>query len=219
MADATLPVLYSFRRCPYAMRARLALLGSEQSHDLREVELRSKPHELLEVSSKGTVPVLVTADGDVIDQSLDIMLWSLRRHDPLHWLPSNPDSLHAQLALIAACDGDFKQQLDRYKYPGRYDGLDEPIAHRDQGASFLLGLDLRLSKDEYLAGDRSGLVDAAIFPFVRQFSSVDATWFNGQPWPRLQDWLRGWLSSALFARAMQKHPVWKSGTGARIPLN
>lgn len=219
MASATLPVLYSFRRCPYAMRARLALVAGEQPCELREVALRRKPPALLAASPKGTVPVLVTADGKVIEQSLDIMLWALRRHDPLQWLPADAGVLDAQLALVAACDGDFKQQLDRYKYPGRYEGSKEASTHRDRGAGFLFALDERLSTGSYLAGDRPGLVDAAVFPFVRQFSMVETDWFDTRPWPRLHTWVTGWKSSPMFAHVMQKYPAWETGAAVRFPPN
>ena len=120
------PVLYSFRRCPYAMRARLTLAASGTKCELREVVLAQKPQALVQVSPKATVPVLVLPDGMVLEQSLDIMLWALRRHDPQHWLPTSTLELDSALALITQCDGDFKFHLDRYKYPNRYalpDGL------------------------------------------------------------------------------------------------
>ncbi|MES2531323.1 MAG: glutathione S-transferase N-terminal domain-containing protein, partial [Pseudomonadota bacterium] len=176
MADTSgtaLPVLYSFRRCPYAMRARLALLASGQRCELREVVLRDKPAALIAVSPKATVPVLVTAEGTVIEQSLDIMLWALRRSDPSGWLQPGDASLDEMLSLVAQCDTHFKPELDRYKYPGRYADTD-PLMHREAGAVFLRRLDARLTQWRFLAGPAEALADAAIAPFVRQFAMVDA---------------------------------------------
>jgi len=209
-STAALPVLYSFRRCPYAMRARLALIAGEAHCELREVVLRDKPAEMLAASPKGTVPVLVmAADGTVIEQSLDVMLWALRRNDPQRWLQPETGTLEDMLALVATCDNDFKPQLDRYKYPGRFD--DAEHAARERGAGFLRELEARLSASPHLAGAHATLADAALMPFVRQFAMVDAAWFNAQPWPRLRAWLSGWTASDLFARAMHKYAPWKPG--------
>ncbi|MDH6165785.1 glutathione S-transferase [Variovorax boronicumulans] len=210
MPSATaLPVLYSFRRCPYAMRARLALIASDTRCELREIVLRDKPAEMLAASPKGTVPVLVMADGTVLEQSLDIMQWALRRKDPQRWLQPETGTLEELLALVAACDGDFKPQLDRYKYPGRFD--DAEHAARERGAAFLRELETRLSAAPYLAGSHATLADAALMPFVRQFAMVHMAWFAAQPWPRLNAWLSAWTASELFARAMPKYAAWKPG--------
>ena len=214
-ASQPLPVLYSFRRCPYAMRARLALLASGQRCELREVVLRDKPAELLAVSAKATVPVLVLGDGSVIAQSLDIMLWALRRSDPHHWLEPSNATLDEMLALIEACDTGFKRDLDRYKYPGRHepetDAAPEPEAPRDSAVRFLLQLEARLANRAFLFGDKASLADAAIAPFVRQFAGVDAIWFAAQPWLHLREWLAAWQASDAFATVMQRYPAWKSG--------
>jgi glutathione S-transferase len=207
---ATLPVLYSFRRCPYAMRARLALLASGTVCELREVVLARKPAELLQASPKGTVPVLVLPDATVLEQSLDIMLWALRRHDPLGWLPAASPDRDAALALISQCDGDFKGHLDRYKYPNRY-ALPNGLAHRDQGSTFLQALNTRLQSQAYLHGARFGLADAAIAPFVRQFAHTNADWFAAQPWPALHAWQRAFENSADYAAVMDKQLPWVSG--------
>ncbi|WP_225785460.1 glutathione S-transferase [Xenophilus sp. Marseille-Q4582] len=206
-AGSALPVLYSFRRCPYAMRARLALLASGQACVLREVLLRDKPAALLAASPKGTVPVLQLADGTVIDQSLDIMRWTLRRHDPLGWLTHDDD---AAQALIAQCDGPFKQALDAYKYPERHAGW-APGAARDSVARQFAALDGRLQEHAFLCAPQASLADAAWMPFVRQAAQVDAAWFGAQPWPRLQNWLQRWLDGPLFARAMRQVPPWRPG--------
>ncbi|MGJ7582298.1 glutathione S-transferase [Variovorax sp. RHLX14] len=210
-APDPLPVLYSFRRCPYAMRARLALLASDQRCELREVLLRDKPAKLLAASPKATVPVLVFDDGSVIAQSLDIMLWALRRSDPQHWLVPANGTLDEMLALIEACDTGFKRDLDRYKYPGRHEAETDAAAARDSGGHFLLQLEARFANGAFLFGDRTALADAAIAPFVRQFAGVDAVWFAAQPWPHLRSWLAAWEASAAFATVMQRHPAWKSG--------
>ena len=217
LSAAARPILYSFRRCPYAMRARMAIAVSGQFCELREVVLRDKPVELLAASPKGTVPVLVDVDGRVIDQSLDIMLWALRRNDPKHWLRPAHATLDEMLALIAECDGEFKRHLDGYKYPER-----QPIAdaetHRAQGALFLARLDALLQAQRCLHGDKPAFADIAISPFVRQFAQVDAVWFDSQPWPRLHAWLAARLEAAVFARVMHKYPPWRAGQrGVEFP--
>jgi len=206
-ATAPYPVLYSFRRCPYAMRARLALVASGTVCVLREVVLATKPAALLQASPKGTVPVLVLPDGKVLEQSLDIMLWALRRKDVQHWLPTHPQEMNTVLQLIAACDGDFKHNLDRYKYPNRY-ALPDGAGHRDVGAQFLLMLNGRLSIQRHLMGEHFGLADAAIAPFVRQFAHTDPAWFANQPWQALQQWLQNFEASPLFATVMEKYAAW-----------
>ena len=209
------PILYSFRRCPYAMRARLALAASGIVCELREVVLAHKPPALLQTSPKGTVPVLVLADGSVLEQSLDIMLWALRRNDPEQWLPSSQQDLGVALQLIAQCDGDFKAPLDRYKYPNRY-ALPEGWAHRTEGAQFLQTLDTRLRTHRYLAGDRFGLADSAIAPFVRQFAHTDPAWFSSQPWPYLQPWLQAFEASGDYTRVMGKFDAWSEGLALQL---
>jgi len=200
MTGAPDPILYSFRRCPYAMRARLGLTVSGTRCELREVKLRAKPPEMLAASPKGTVPVLVLADGQVIDQSLDIMRWALANRDPENWLGRDDP------ALIAANDGAFKQDLDRYKYPERH-GAD-PLAHRERGLVFLGELDARLADKGQLCGSTRGLADAAILPFVRQFAMVDKKWFDAQELPHLKGWLNGHLASALFELVMTRPAIW-----------
>ncbi|MFM5908512.1 MAG: glutathione S-transferase [Novosphingobium sp.] len=197
------PILYSFRRCPYAMRARLALVASGTACVLREVKLAAKPQAMLAASAKGTVPVLVLPDGRVIDESLDIMRWALGRNDPERWLAGDDPE------LIARNDGAFKHDLDCYKYPDRH-GAD-PLVHRQQGVEFLQALDGRMAKSGQLCGPRPALADAAIVPFVRQFAAVDPPWFDGLHLPHLKVWLAGHLASALFARIMVRHAPWSDG--------
>ncbi|NVD45850.1 glutathione S-transferase [Qipengyuania atrilutea] len=195
------PILYSFRRCPYAMRARMALHISETSHEVREVVLRDKPDALLEASPKGTVPVMVLPDGTVLEESLDIMRWSLEQNDAEGWLKRTDEG------LIAANDGPFKHHLDRYKYATRHDS--DPEEHRAAARAILMRLQDRLANQACLCGDRRGLADAAIFPFVRQFAHTDREWFAAQPLPDLAKWLEGWKSSDLFKAIMVKRDQWK----------
>jgi len=202
------PVLYSFRRCPYAMRARLALLASGIAVELRAIELKNKPAAMLQASPKGTVPVLVLTDGTVIEQSLDIMLWALRQADPHGWLSKDAQRMQDALDCIATNDGPFKQALDRYKYPARY-ALPNGIEHRGQGTQTLLQWEQHLSREPYLNGAAWGFLDAAIAPFVRQFAHTDKAWFAAQNWPHLQRWLAEFEASPAFAAVMQKTPIWQ----------
>jgi glutathione S-transferase len=203
------PILYSFRRCPYAMRARLALDVSGQVFELREVSLRNKPSEMLRVSAKATVPVLLLPDGSVIDESLGIMLWALSRNDPERWLTPESDSLDGMRRLIEQFDSHFKQHLDRYKYPSRFAGAD-PLVDRAAACQDLALLEDRLTRTTYLAGGHVSLADMAIVPFVRQFSNVDPDWFSSQSWSALPRWLHALVESARFVRIMQPVPVWVS---------
>ena len=212
MTEIALPVLYSFRRCPYAMRARLALHVSGAAYEHREVVLKNKPAHMLSLSPKGTVPVLWlrSAAGDqVLEQSLDIMLWALRHQDPLGWLPASDAGISDVMALIAHNDGPFKRQLDRYKYPNR-SGLASGLADRDEAALWLHTLDARLGAQPFLAGEQFGLADAAIAPFVRQYAHTDPAWFAAQPWGPLAAWLAAFEGSALFEFVMHKHAPWQA---------
>lgn len=214
MADirsmSALPVLYSFRRCPYAMRARLALLSSSTPVELREIVLRDKAPEFLAASPSGTVPCLVSGDGEVVDESLDIMLWALRRNDPEGWLAPEGASLADMLALIDGIDGPFKHHLDRYKYDTRYPDV---VRERERaGASrYLTALDERLSATPWLFGSRPTLADYAVLPFVRQFANTDRAWFDEQEWPNLLRRLRDFEASDRFAAIMPKFERWRAG--------
>lgn len=204
LMSTDLPVFYSFRRCPYAMRARLALSSAGIDVEHREILLRDKPAAMLAVSPKGTVPVLVTA-GKVIDESYDIMLWALAQNDPENWLdipqPAND--------LIAEADGEFKTSLDRYKYASRIADAD-PETDRAYASQFLVGLNAMLANQPYLFGANPRLPDMAIATFVRQFAHVDLEWFSAQPWPGLLEWLNEFKTSQRFLGIMQKYPVWQS---------
>ena len=196
------------------MRARLALSVSDQVCELREVVLRDKPPELLQASPKATVPVLIIGGGQVIDQSLGIMLWALQRNDLEQWLRPERADLDAMLALIAEFDDGFKYHLDRYKYAGRHEDVDGAAAltHRAQASVYLDRLNAQLETTRYLFGERAALADMALAPFVRQFAQTDASWFAAQRWAPLQAWLSTFVNSALYARIMLKYPKWESGT-------
>lgn len=211
MSD-TRPILYSFRRCPYAMRARMAIAAAGVACRLREVVLRDKPAEMLEASPKGTVPVVVEPNGKVIEESLDVMAWALGQNDAENWLSPAQGSRADMDALVAECDGPFKRALDRYKYPDRYE--DEGIDRDEQrtlGLAFLKKLNTQLEGQPQLFGDRVSYADIAIFPFVRQFANTDRTWFDAQHLPNLQTWLEGHLESRRFKQIMPKYPQWKTG--------
>lgn len=212
----SLPILYSFRRCPYAIRARLALRYASVQVELREIILRDKPAEMLAISPKGTVPVLQRGDGSVIDESLDIMRWALAQSDPDEWLAQDEEAS----ALIAINDGPFKQLLDRYKYADRYPEKSSQAWREAAVEQHIARLDARLRDTRYLLGEKLSLADMAIMPFVRQFAQVDAGSFAGEgamlPFPALSKWLDTLVGSALFASVMDKLPPWQPGDALRI---
>ena len=198
------PLLYTYRRCPYAMRARMALLVAGIAFDAHEVSLRDKAPEMLALSPKGSVPVMLLPDGKVLEQSWDIMHWALERPATAHWWAEAQTA--ENLEWLAKNDGLFKHHLDRYKYPERYDDTDRN-GHRVQALeAFLLPLACRLGKSRFLGGAEPCATDVAVFPFVRQFTAVEPDWFAQQPMPALQSWLANWLSSALFLHCMHKLP-------------
>lgn len=208
------PLLYTYRRCPYAMRARMALLVAGIAFDAHEIVLRDKPAAMLVASPKGTVPVLVLPSGQVLEQSWDIVAWALT-HEGVgaeanaFWSRvQTPDNL----ALLQRNDGEFKHHLDRYKYPERFaqETADAATAdtrtfHREQAVAVLLDrLALRLANQDFLGGAQPCAADIGIFPFVRQFAAVDPAWFDSQPLARVHAWLKHWLQSPLFEACMQK---------------
>ena len=203
------PVLYSFRRCPYAMRARLALLVSGIRCEMREITLAHKPSNMLEASPKGTVPVLVLKDR-VLDQSLDILQWALQQNDPEGWSTSGLTLDEEARALVRMCDDAFKTHLDRYKYPNRYD-LPDGLADREAGSAYLYQLNTQLKESTFLMGARWSWVDAAIAPFVRQFARTDRIWFDAQAWPSLQNWLTQFEHSENFSTVMHRYKIWYEG--------
>lgn len=199
------PILWSFRRCPYAIRARLAIASAGIKVELREIELKNKPLPFLETSASATVPALKIGN-EAIDESLDIMVWALRQNDP-EGLQDMPAS---GMELIATNDGPFKVALDHTKYSTRYPEFD-PNAERDRAATMLFELDARLCDNAWLFGDRPTLADYAILPFVRQFANTDRDWFDAKPWPALIRWLDRFQESDAFAEVMAKHKPWVEG--------
>jgi len=204
------PILYSFRRCPYAMRARLALLVSGIRCEMREITLAHKPSNMLEASPKGTVPVLVLKDR-VLDQSLDIMHWALGQNDPEGWSTSGQTLDEEAHALVRICDYAFKTHLDRYKYPNRYD-LPNGLADREAGSVYLDQLNTKLMQSKFLMGAKWSWVDAAVAPFVRQFARTDRAWFDAQAWTPLQNWLTQFEQSESFIAVMHRYKIWYEGT-------
>lgn len=208
MNSLQLPILYTFRRCPYAMRARLAIAVSEIQVEMREVVLSNKPKELLECSAKATVPVLQLTDKTVIDESFDIMLWALNQYDPENWLSKDILNENETNRLINFNDNEFKQHLDKYKYASRFPE-EKMESYREQGEIFLILLEDKLNKIKYLISDSVSLADIAIFPFVRQFAYVDIEWFEKSKYKKLQAWLNYLLESKLFEQVMKKYPRWE----------
>ncbi|MCR9057109.1 MAG: glutathione S-transferase [Rhodobacteraceae bacterium] len=208
----TLPILYSFRRCPFAIRARLAIAASGQSVELREIVLRDKAPEFLQTSPSATVPCLKT-DAFVLDESLDIMLWALQQNDPHNWYTAlTGDEIKSGMDLIRENDGEFKTWLDRYKYADRHPEYEEDYS-RDQCGRFLSRLEKILQQQSGLVRAGPAFADVAIFPFVRQFSMVDQPWFEQCPYPAVRNWLGAFLDSPLFKRVMAKRVMAKRAAG------
>lgn len=206
--NTPLPILYSFRRCPYAIRARLALLYASIAVELREVLLKDKPQSMLDLSPKGTVPVLVLPDGNIIDESIEIMHWAIAQNDSDNWYQPKP-TLRTEIdLLISQNDNDFKPWLDKYKYADRHPELSMAF-YRKKAEEFLLLLESLLTKNRYLLAEHVTLADMAIFPFIRQFAFVDKNWFDQSDYHKLKGWLEQHLSSAIFEAAMIKIAQWK----------
>jgi glutathione S-transferase len=201
----TRPLLYSFRRCPYAIRARMALFYADVKVQLQEVSLRDKPANMLAVSAKGTVPVLVLPGGQVLDESLAIMHWALDHADPGQW--RQPGLADDTEALVASNDGRFKHWLDRYKYADRYPEQ-APEHYRAECERYLQALEKRLQAHRFLQHDAPALADVALFPFIRQFCFVDQAWFKQAPYKALQRWLDYFLQSTTFKEVIHKNQSW-----------
>ena len=203
------PILYSFRRCPYAMRGRMGLHAAGIDYEHREVLLRDKPAAMLAASPKGTVPVFIKTDGSVIDESLDLMFWALEQNDPLGWLDTD---IYAAKDIIAQNDGAFKYHLDRYKYKSRYDQAakrgDVDLEHRGKAMQIIAQYETALLSQDGLLGQTS-LADIAVFPFIRQFAATQPDWWDRQDEaPKTRDWLSRHLNSARFKEVMRKFPLW-----------
>ena len=201
------PILYSFRRCPYAMRARLALLEANQKVEIREILLKEKPVEFLQASPSSTVPCLLI-DDRIIDESLDIMTWALNKNDPGNFL----DMPDLGYDLINENDGPFKLALDKTKYHSRYPD-ENPKSNREKASSFIHKLE-NILEGSFLFGEDPKLADIAVLPFIRQFALVDKIWFDQQPWQKVVVWLNLFLESKRFTDIQQKYVPWKSGTNS-----
>ncbi|MEC8074740.1 MAG: glutathione S-transferase N-terminal domain-containing protein [Pseudomonadota bacterium] len=204
-------ILYSFRRCPYAMRARMALLIKGTPLELREVLLRDKPPSMLALSPKGTVPVLQTAAGDVIEESLEIMCWAI----PAESLWFSLADREQQLEQARSFDDTFKPHLDAYKYH-RPDADRSREAYRELAAGLLDEFEANLHNHDYLLGFKPQFLDLAVMPFVRQFAAVDRRWFDAQHRQNLRRWLDRWLADPLFTGMMTKFPQWQEGSTGEV---
>lgn len=206
-----IPILYSLQHCPYAMRARFGLLMAQQQVMLRAIVMKAKPEEMLAISPKGTVPVLILSDQTVIDESLDIMIWALNKNDPEDLLhKDSPNNLAAMISLIKRNDKEFKPQLEIYKKSKRFRTGTE-IEELQKCEIFIAELEQMLAQEERggnFIGHKAGLIDYALLPFVRQFSKVNRAWFKTAPYPKLQEWLEGHLQSRLYSKAMAQYPLW-----------
>ena len=196
----TRPILYSFRRCPYAMRARLAIASVRRTVELREVVLRDKPDQMIEVSPKATVPVLILPDGQVIDESFDVMNWAL----------GEQGSSVEERVLVLQCDAEFKPYLDQYKYPNKQEYYDRDQTLTNAGM-YLNILEQRLENNDFLFGDERGFADIGIAPFVRQFAHVDRDWFSQSEWKNVIKWYSEFIDWDGFKSIMKKHPKWADG--------
>jgi glutathione S-transferase len=206
--DSTLPVLYSLRNCPYAMRARIAIFKAQQIVILRDIVLSNKPKEMITASSKATVPVLVLANGTVVEESLAIMLWALNETDPDDLLQSqNEHELSVMLNLIKSFDHDFKVCLEQYKCAKRY-RESNIIECRVECEQFIQTLESRLNRHSFLISNTESLADIALLPFIRQFARIERQWYLQSPYPKVRQWLNNYLQSPMFTKVMAKYPLW-----------
>ena len=204
----SLPILYSLRQCPYAMRARMGLLLAKQPVLLRDIVMKNIPAEMLSVSAKGTVPVLLFEDSSVIDESLDIMIWALGQNDPDNLLHSHePDTFSLMLDLIKRNDTEFVDSLNKYKAAARYHDVNEVVC-RQECESFISHLEQKLTEHEFLMGATPSLADYALLPFMRQFSRVDRKWYIQSPYQNIQRWLERHYQNPMFSKAMTKYSQW-----------
>lgn len=205
---AEVPILYTFRRCPYAMRARMGLAYAGIEFQIREVVLKDKPKEMLDDSPKATVPVLLRSGLPVLEESLEILKWSLSENDPDGWMDHPAERLLMMQKLVEENDNIFKEHLDHYKYSDRFPEHTREV-YRQAGETFLQKLEVLLLDTPFLFGNRISYADVAVFPFIRQFSNVEPSWFTSAPYPHLRKWLASFLNSDLFQSVMKKYPTWK----------
>ena len=205
------PILYSFRRCPYCMRAHMALKYAGLKIILRDVKLNDLPAEVLAVSPHATVPSLAISENEYMDESWDIVKWAVQQNDPENWLGENNEYLNEAEMLVEINDFSFKDDLDHYKYADRYP--EHPMEYyRENGEEFLEELTELLQQNTFLSADHITITDIAVFPFIRQFAMVDKEWFDKSPYPELQRWLLAMLSSEWFIEAFKKHETWETGS-------
>jgi len=202
------PILYTFRRCPYAMRARFAIRSSKIIVEIREIKLQEKPLEFLKLSPKGTVPVLITNSGEVLEESMDIIYWALNKNDPHKWLAKGKLENQEIIKLLDDLENKFKPNLDKYKYPSRFSGVDQ-FFHRDKNLCFLKKLNCYLENNKSLNCEHLSLLDYTIFPFVRQFRNVDQDWFDKLNFIFLNKWINQIIDSKDFSSIMKKFKKWE----------
>tara|TARA_B100000795_G_scaffold16511_1_gene11050 strand:- start:185 stop:850 length:666 start_codon:yes stop_codon:yes gene_type:complete len=207
-ANKKYPILYSFRRCPYAMRARLAIKASGLIVEIREVELKNKPKEFLNISPKATVPIVCISSKQIIEESLDIMEWALKINDPLKLLKNEKLNRIEIHSILNKLENEFKQNLDRYKYSSRFD-LPNPKLYRDKNLQTLNEFNNLLQNNKGICSSNLSLLDYAVFPFIRQFRNVNSVWFDSLELKFLQTWLYELIDSDEFSSIMKKYEIWK----------
>lgn len=202
----TLPILYSLRHCPFAMRARLAIFKSQKAVELRDVKLTNKPVSMLVASPKGTVPILVVSSQHIIEESIDVMLWVLQQNDPDNML----DELATAMTFIQRYDREFKPCIEAYKCAKRYHETNLEECRRACEV-FIQDLELRLSQHAYVLGEQESIADLAILPFIRQFAKVERPWYVQSSYTHVKRWLNSYLQSAMFNKIMAPNPIWEEG--------
>ena len=202
------PILYSFRRCPYAIRARLAIQTSKIFVELREIKLQNKPLDFLQFSPKGTVPVLILDSENILDESMDIICWALKTNDPKNWLAKGQLNQTEINIILNTLEYDFKKNLDKYKYPSRYDNINKNY-YRNKNLKFLNHLNNLLTMNKGFNCSHLSMIDYAIFPFVRQFRNVDKKWFDSLNLTFLNKWLFQLIDSNDFLSIMKKYELWE----------
>ena len=211
----SLPILYSFRRCPYAMRARFALVYSGIKCELREVDLKNKPQELLEISPKGTVPVLLLPDNTIIEESMDIINYALKHNDPDQWLCKDLKLLDD---IVTRMDNKFISVLRKYKYYSRHPEQSKEYYLKQAEEQFIIWLEEKLRRSAYITGEKISNVDIVIFPFIRQFSLVDQEWFDNSKYNHIKQWLQSFINNPIYDIVMQKHLPWQRGDKNKVFL-
>jgi len=211
-SNLSLPVLYSLRNCPYAMRARIAIYYAKQKVALRDLVLTNKPDEMLVASPKGTVPVLVIGNElvqpQIIDESIEVMLWALHESDPENLMHSEtPHLLSEMLSLISKFDTEFKKCFDKYQCAKRYHE-DSLVSDREACEKYIAGLEQRIELNGFLMSNKTSLADIALLPFIRKFSKVERQWYLQSPYPNLRAWLNNYLQSRMFSKVMTQYPLW-----------